>query len=78
MKRTIQDYVFLFGIAALIVLLDQWSKFLVRTQLMVGEFWAPWDWLLPPFAAAAGCGLLGWFLSARLVAGSVWAAVKES
>jgi putative ABC transport system permease protein len=38
----------------------------------------PWDWLLPPLAAAAGCGLLGWLLSARLMAGSVWVAVKES
>ena len=47
LKRTIQDYAFLFGITALIVLLDQWSKFLVRTQLMVGETWAPWDWMLP-------------------------------
>ena len=47
MKRYIRDYIFLFGITALIVLLDQWSKFQVRTQLMEGEVWAPWDWLLP-------------------------------
>jgi len=47
LKRYLQDYVFLFGITTLIVLLDQWSKFLVRTQLMEGEIWAPWDWLLP-------------------------------
>jgi signal peptidase II len=47
LKRYIRDYVFLFGITTFIVLLDQWSKFQVRTQLMVGEVWAPWDWLLP-------------------------------
>jgi signal peptidase II len=35
----------LFG--AIIVLLDQWTKYLVRTQLAYGEAWAPWDWLLP-------------------------------
>lgn len=47
MKKYARDYAFLFGIAGLIVLLDQLSKYLVRTQIPYTEQWAPWPWLLP-------------------------------
>ncbi len=40
---------FLFGAAGLIVALDQWTKWLVRTNLPAGGTWLPeWlDWLSP-------------------------------
>lgn len=47
MKKILNDYLFLFVIAIAIVVIDQWSKALVRTRLAFGESWAPWDWMLP-------------------------------
>lgn len=47
MKRYIYEYAFLLGVAGVLVALDQWTKWLVRTQLAYNETWAPWDWLLP-------------------------------
>jgi signal peptidase II len=47
LKRTIRDYVILIGLAALIVALDQWTKYLVRTLIPFGESWSPWPWLAP-------------------------------
>ena len=48
MKRSLlRDYGFLIGVAGVIVALDQWTKFLVRTNLAVGESWVPFDWLRP-------------------------------
>jgi signal peptidase II len=37
----------LFLIAVLIIALDQFTKWLVTSNLAVGETWAPWPWLLP-------------------------------
>jgi signal peptidase II len=37
----------LFLIAAVIVILDQITKELVRTNIPVGESWMPWTWLAP-------------------------------
>lgn len=47
MKRFGFDYLFLFGIAGLIIAADQWTKWLVRTNLASGETWAPWSWIEP-------------------------------
>jgi signal peptidase II len=47
LKRYIYEYAFLLGVAGVIVAFDQWTKWLVRTQLAYNETWAPWDWLLP-------------------------------
>lgn len=47
LKKYFKDYVFLLGLAGIIILFDQWTKELVRTRLEVGEIWAPWDWLIP-------------------------------
>ncbi len=47
MKRTLHDYYFLGAISGAIILLDQVTKFLVRTYLPVNGIWAPWDWLMP-------------------------------
>jgi len=47
LKKIFNNYGFLFGIALVIVIIDQWTKWLVRTHLALGEIWAPWPWLLP-------------------------------
>ena len=47
MKKYFWDYVTLIGIAAIIVGFDQWTKFLVRTQIPFGKSWSPWPWLEP-------------------------------
>ena len=39
-----RDYVFLSAVASVIVALDQWTKYLVRSRLEVGEIW---DALVP-------------------------------
>jgi signal peptidase II len=39
-------YVFLASISGLVLALDQWSKYLVRSQLEVGEVWSPAEWLV--------------------------------
>jgi signal peptidase II len=47
LKKILHDYGFLIPIAGFIIALDQWTKWLVRTNLVFQEVWAPWDWLLP-------------------------------
>ncbi|MGH2605463.1 MAG: signal peptidase II, partial [Anaerolineales bacterium] len=36
-----RDYLILAGAAGLVVALDQWTKYLVRTRLSFAEVWAP-------------------------------------
>lgn len=47
MKAYIQKTRWLFIIAALIIVLDQVTKELVRTLIPLGESWSPWTWLTP-------------------------------
>lgn len=47
LKKYLQSYAFLFSIAGLIILLDQWTKYLVRSNLEFTEAWSPWEWLAP-------------------------------
>jgi len=47
LKKTLKSYAVLFPIAGLIILLDQWTKSLVRLNLAFGEIWSPWQWLTP-------------------------------
>lgn len=47
MRKVAKDYLFVGSIAGVIVLLDQWTKHLVRTQLEFNRMWMPWDWLAP-------------------------------
>ena len=42
-----RDYLILSGVAGVIVALDQWTKYLVRSRLAVGEIWAPVPALSP-------------------------------
>ena len=44
-KRYFTDYLILFAFAAIIVLLDQWSKEWIRTNLAYGEIYRPELWL---------------------------------
>jgi len=46
-REILPDYGKLIAIAGLIVILDQWTKTLVRQSLSVGETWMPVDWLEP-------------------------------
>lgn len=47
MKKNIKAYAFLLVLAAVIILLDQYTKNLVRANLAYGEVWSPWSWLMP-------------------------------
>lgn len=47
MKSWIKNYWMLFGVAAVMVGLDQWTKYLVRVNIPFGGSWMPWEWLAP-------------------------------
>lgn len=47
LKKYLQDYVVLIGVASIIVGFDQWTKHLVRTLIPLGQSWSPWSWLAP-------------------------------
>ena len=49
MNRTWRDYAILVGLAGIIIALDQWTKWLVRTNLPFQGTWLPgWlEWLSP-------------------------------
>jgi signal peptidase II len=47
LKKYFWDYAFLLGIAGFIVVIDQWSKYLVRTQIPFAGSWSPFVWLEP-------------------------------
>ncbi len=47
MKKIIKDYWLFVLIAAVLIILDQWTKSLVRANLAMGEMWVPWSWLTP-------------------------------
>jgi len=47
LKKFVQGYLFLFLIAGAIVILDQYTKMLVRQNLNFGESWMPITWLAP-------------------------------
>ena len=47
LKKYITSYLFLFILAGLIIALDQWTKYMIRTQLAFGQIWSPWEWLTP-------------------------------
>ena len=47
MKKNLNSYLFLFPFAAVILILDQWTKSIIRSNLDFGEIWMPWEWLAP-------------------------------
>ena len=51
MNQKVKDYLILFGVAGVIIALDQWTKWLVRENIEFGAQWLP-EWLewLSPYA----------------------------
>jgi len=49
LKKYLRAYSFLLPIAICLVILDQWIKTIVRTNLSFNETWMPLDWLSPYF-----------------------------
>lgn len=47
MTSKVKDYLILTGGAGFIVALDQWTKYLVRSNLALSETWSPFEWLAP-------------------------------
>lgn len=47
LKSWIKNYWMLFGVAAVMIALDQWTKYLVRSTIPFGGSWMPWEWLAP-------------------------------
>jgi signal peptidase II len=49
LKRLTRDYLILFLVVSVIVALDQWTKWLVRTNIPFRGTWLPvgWEWLTP-------------------------------
>ena len=47
LKKHLKSYAFLLPITLVLVVLDQWTKTLVRTSLQFNEIWMPIEWLAP-------------------------------
>jgi signal peptidase II len=47
MFKTVFSRVLIYWVAALVLVIDQYSKYLVRTNLAVGEAWSPTPELMP-------------------------------
>lgn len=49
MNRTMKEYLNLFGVAGIVIALDQWTKWLVRENIEFGTQWLPesLQWLMP-------------------------------
>ena len=49
MNQRIKDYLILIGVASVVIALDQWTKWLVRTNIEFGAQWLPagLSWLSP-------------------------------
>ena len=47
LKKYLRAYAFLFPIAGFIIILDQWTKSIIRSNLAFNEIWMPWEWLRP-------------------------------
>jgi signal peptidase II len=47
LRKFLRNYLALFSLAGIIVILDQFTKALVRQNLALGDVWTPWPWLMP-------------------------------
>lgn len=47
MRKTGFRYLLLFVSTVIILIFDQTTKWLVKTNLAIGESWSPWPWLEP-------------------------------
>jgi signal peptidase II len=46
-SKHLKSYLVLLPIASLIIILDQWTKAIVRMNLEFGDVWSPFEWLTP-------------------------------
>lgn len=46
-KKHLKSYLILLPISGLIVILDQWTKAIIRMNLDFGDVWSPFEWLTP-------------------------------
>lgn len=46
-RKHLKSYLVLLPIAGLIIILDQWTKAIVRMNLEFGDVWSPFEWLTP-------------------------------
>lgn len=47
MKEFLRKTAWLFVVAGILVAVDQWTKWLVITNIPYGGVWSPWEWLTP-------------------------------
>ena len=47
MKKLIKTYGMMIIIATVLIALDQFTKYLIRSNLDFGQIWMPWKWLEP-------------------------------
>ncbi len=47
LKNKRKAYFWLVVITVLLIALDQWTKWLVRSNLAMGDIWSPFEWLTP-------------------------------
>ena len=47
MKKYLKAYTFLLPISVTLIILDQWTKSIVRANLELSEFWMPVEWQAP-------------------------------
>ena len=47
LKQSLKSYLFLGGFAGTIVLIDQFTKAMVRAYIPLNGYWPHWDWLSP-------------------------------
>jgi signal peptidase II len=45
LNRSMKDYRFLIAVAGTVYILDQVTKFIVRSNIALGDIWSPWPWL---------------------------------
>lgn len=47
MKKLLKTYGLMLVIATVLIALDQFTKYVIRTNLEFGQIWMPWKWLEP-------------------------------
>jgi signal peptidase II len=47
LKKPLRDYAILLSLSGLIIVLDQFTKYLVQNYIPMGAAWSPWPWLAP-------------------------------
>ena len=46
-RKLLSQYIYLIVVAGIIIILDQWTKSMVRANLALQQQWSPWPWLEP-------------------------------